>query len=50
MERYNNTLRQRLGRLVRKTLSFSKATAMLVMTLQLFIYRYNEECAAILRM
>jgi insertion element IS1 protein InsB len=34
-ERYNNTLRQRLGRLVRKTLSFSKSTAMLVMTLQL---------------
>jgi insertion element IS1 protein InsB len=50
VERYNNTLRQRLGRLVRKTLSFSKATAMLVMTLQLFIHRYNEECAAILRM
>ena len=50
VERYNNTLRQRLARLVRKTLSFSKAAAMLVMTLQLFIYRYNEGCAAILRM
>jgi insertion element IS1 protein InsB len=49
VERYNNTLRQRLGRLVRKTLSFSKATDMLVMTLQLFIYRYNQERAAILR-
>jgi insertion element IS1 protein InsB len=44
-----NTLRQRLGRLVRKTLSFSKATVMLVLTLQLFIHRYNQECAAILR-
>jgi insertion element IS1 protein InsB len=50
IERYNNTLRQRLGRLVRKSLSFSKATAMLVATLQLFIHRYNEERAVILRM
>jgi IS1 family transposase len=50
VERVGTTLRQRLGRLVRKTLSFSKSTAMLVMTLQLFIYRYNQECVAILRM
>jgi insertion element IS1 protein InsB len=50
VERYNNTLRQRLGRLVRKTLSFSKSAALLVMTLHLFIYRYNQERAAILRM
>jgi len=50
VERYNNTLRQRLGRLVRKTLSFSKATTMLVLTLHLFIHRYNEERATILRM
>ena len=35
---------------MRKTLSFSKATAMLVITFQLFIHRYNQECAAILRM
>jgi insertion element IS1 protein InsB len=50
VERCNNTLRQRLGRLVRKTVSFSKSTAMLVMTLQLFLYRYNQQRAAILRM
>ena len=49
-ERHNNTLRQRLGRLVRKSLSFSKATAMLVACLALFFHRYNQEPAAILLM
>jgi IS1 family transposase len=50
VERFNNTLRQRLGRLVRKTLSFSKAQEMLVANLQLMIHRYNQECADIILM
>lgn len=39
--RCNNTLRQRLGRLVRKTLSFSKSLDCLHATLALFISDYN---------
>jgi IS1 family transposase len=46
-ERHNNTLRQRLGRLVRKSVSFSKATEMLVACLALFFHRYNQEHAVI---
>ena len=41
VERWNNTLRQRLGRFVRKTLSFSKSDEMHKICLRLFIYRYN---------
>lgn len=41
VERFNNTLRQRLGRLVRKTLSFSKSEWMHELCLKLFIHRYN---------
>lgn len=41
MERWNNTLRQRLGRLVRKSLSFSKCDFMHEDCLRLFIHEYN---------
>ena len=42
VERFNCTLRQRLGRLVRETFSFSKSDLMHYATLALFIHRYNE--------
>lgn len=45
VERWNNTLRQRLGRFIRKTLSFSKSWFMHEICLRLFIYRYNCELA-----
>lgn len=41
VERWNNTLRQRLGRFVRKSLSFSKSEAMHDICLRLFLYDYN---------
>src|SRR4051794_24145070 len=41
VERWINTLRQRLSRLVRKTLSLSKSHHMHHCCLKLFIYRYN---------
>jgi len=41
IERWNNTLRQRLGRFVRKTLSFSKSDYFHELVLKLFIFRYN---------
>lgn len=41
IERCNNTLRQHVGRFVRKTLSFSKSEKMHKAVLQLFIHRYN---------
>jgi insertion element IS1 protein InsB len=43
VERWINTLRQRLSRFVRKTLSFSKSRQMHHCCLKLFIYRYNLE-------
>ena len=43
VERFNNTLRQRLSRLVRKTLSFSKSEQMHLICLHLFLHRYNLE-------
>jgi insertion element IS1 protein InsB len=43
IERLNNTLRQRVSRLVRKTLSFSKQEYMLNLHLKLFFYHYNLE-------
>ena len=46
MERWNNTLRQRLGRFVRKTLSFSKSEAMHEMCLRLFLHSYNLACVS----
>ncbi len=41
LERRNNTLRQRVSRLVRKTLSFAKKKSMLNLPLKLFFYYYN---------
>ena len=41
VERWNNTLRQRMGRFVRKTLSFSKSDEMHEICLRLFINSYN---------
>ena len=43
IERWNNTLRQRLSRFVRKTLSFSKSDFFHELALKLFIVRYNTE-------
>ena len=48
VERWNNTLRQRLARFVRKTLSFSKSLLMHEACLNLFLNRYNLERASIL--
>ncbi len=48
VERWNCTLRQRLGRFVRKTLSFSKSTLMHTICLDLFLHRYNLERAILL--
>ncbi len=48
VERWNNTLRQRLARFVRKTPSFSKSILMHDACLNLFLHRYNLERAAIL--
>lgn len=44
VERFNNTLRQRLGRFVRKTLSFSKTDTMHENCLLLFLHDYNKQC------
>jgi len=44
VERWNNILRQRLARFVRKTLSFSKSDLMHEICLRLFLHRYNLEC------
>ncbi len=41
VERWNNTLRQRLGRFVRKSLSFSKSEVMHELCLRLFLHDYN---------
>ena len=41
IERWNNTLRQRVGRFVRKTLSFSKCESMHENCLRLFAHEYN---------
>ncbi len=46
VERVNNTLRQRLARLVRQTLSFSKSEVMYEACLRLFLHRYNLARAA----
>ena len=41
MERFNNTLRQRVSRLVRKTLSFSKSLENHTGAIWYFIHHYN---------
>jgi IS1 family transposase len=46
IERWNLTLRQRLGRFVRKTLSFSKGEVMHEPCLRLFLHEYNRLCLA----
>ena len=44
IERLNNTLRQRMSRLVRKALSFSKKEYMLNLHFKLFAFHYNLCC------
>ena len=46
IERFNNTLRQRLGRFVRQTLSFSKSAVMHENCLRLFLHHYNTQIAS----
>jgi IS1 family transposase len=41
IERFNNTLRQRVSRLVRKTLSFSKSVENHIGAIWYFIHHYN---------
>ncbi len=41
IERFNNTIRQRIGRFVRKTLSFSKSDLFHNIVTKLFIHNYN---------
>ncbi len=43
VERFNNTLRQRLARFVRKTLSFSKSDEMHLGCLHLFLHCYSYD-------
>jgi insertion element IS1 protein InsB len=45
VERWNNTSRQRLGRFVRKSLSFSKSDTMHELCLRLFLHDYNKALA-----
>lgn len=45
LERFNATLRARWGRLVRKSLSFSRSLAMLDACLKLFLHDYNATCS-----
>jgi IS1 family transposase len=45
VERWNNALRQRLGRFVRKSLSFSKSDTMHELCLRLFLHDYNRSLA-----
>ena len=42
IERLNNTLRQRVGRLVRKTLSFSKKLSNHIGAIWYFVHHYNN--------
>ena len=46
IERFNNTLRQRLARYVRRTLSFSKSDAMHHVVTKYFIVNYNLQCVS----
>ena len=46
VERWNNTLLQRLGRFVRKSLAFSKKAEFHRIALALFIHEYNLEHAS----
>ena len=42
IERFNNTLRQRVSRLVRKTLSFSKSLENHIGAIWYFVHHYNS--------
>jgi insertion element IS1 protein InsB len=42
VERFNNTLRQRVARLVRRTLSFSKKLANHIGAIRMFVRQYNR--------
>ena len=42
VERFNNTLRQRVSRLVRKTLSFSKSLENHIGAIWYFVHAYNQ--------
>jgi IS1 family transposase len=44
IERWFNTLRQRLARFVRKTLSFSKSDKFHALAFRLFVHHYNLAC------
>ena len=44
VERFNLTLRQRVGRCVRKTLSFSRSWTMHLLCLRIYIDGYNRYC------
>jgi len=44
IERWYNTLRQRLARFVRKTLSFSKSDRFHEFVFRLFVHHYNQTC------
>lgn len=46
VERFNNTLRQRLARFVKQSLSFSKAAYMHLICLHIFLIRYNLDILA----
>ena len=45
IERFNNTMRQRISRLVRNTLSFSKKLENHIGAIWLFVHHYNESLA-----
>ncbi len=45
IERFNNTVRQRCSRLVRKTLSFSKSEENHLGAIKYFVYHYNQNLA-----
>jgi insertion element IS1 protein InsB len=49
VERFNLTIRQRLARFVRRTLSFSKSDHMHLICLHLFLHSYNLERLALIR-
>lgn len=49
VELWIDTLRQRLSRFVRKTLTFSKSHHMHYRCLKLFIYRYDSERKSVVR-
>ncbi len=49
VERWNNTLRQRLARFVRMTFSFAKSVVMQEACLLRFLHRYHVDQAILLK-